>query len=117
MLEGHLSPQNRTVRALFRKVEKALDAGAAERAILITENNRLKEDQRATRPHTKRKVREPPNDKFARIEDSVAAEEASRKASKRRRVAGKPAEEPVAEEVQEMINVNLSNIRRLLDMD
>jgi len=36
---------------------------------------------------------------------------------KRRRVAGEPAEEPAAEEVQEMITVNISNIRRLLDMD
>jgi len=115
-LEDHLSPQNRSVRALFRKAEKALGAGAAERAILIAENNRLKEDQRATRPYTRRKVREPPNDRFARIEDIVTAEEASRKVSKRRRVAGKPAEEPVAEEVQEMITVNMSNIRRLLDM-
>ncbi len=42
---------------------------------------------RATEPRTKKKVREGPNDKFARIEDIIQAEEALHKPPKRRRVA------------------------------
>lgn len=112
-MEEGLYPEKRGVRSILRKVEKVLDVGAAERAVLIAENNRLREEQRPLRPYSKRKVRKPPNDKFARIEDIVAVEEASRKAPKRRRASDQPAEEPVAEDVQEMIIVGLGGGKSL----
>ena len=40
-LKKSLYTQNRTVRHLFRKVKKTLDIGAAEKALLNTENNCL----------------------------------------------------------------------------
>jgi len=45
--------------------------------LLEAENARLKEDLRAIEPRSKKKVKEPPNSKFIRIGDIVAAEEAS----------------------------------------
>ena len=64
---GPVSPSNRTVRALLRKVEKVLNEGNVQRAGLEAENERLLEDFRAVKLYTKRKVKEPLNDKFARI--------------------------------------------------
>jgi len=45
------------------------------------------EDFRAVKPYTKRKVKEPPNNKFIRIQNIIEAEEAAYKTPKRRRVA------------------------------
>jgi len=53
-------------------------------ALLEAENARLKEDLRATEPRNRKKVKEPPNGKFAKIGDIVTAEEASQKPPKRR---------------------------------
>jgi len=58
-------------------------------ALLEAENVRLKEDLRVTEPRSRKKVKEPPNGKFARIGDIVAAEEASQKPLKRRRVTAR----------------------------
>lgn len=92
---------------------KSLDLGTAEKASLQAENSRLIEDFRAIQPHTRKTVREPANDRFARIEDIVAAEEASHRQNKHRRV---PLE-PVVEEVQEMIIHGLDRLRRAQEME
>lgn len=54
---GYKSPTNRSVRALLHKVEKALDQGNTERAKLRAEIARLKEDFRAVKPYTRKRVR------------------------------------------------------------
>ena len=62
-----------------------MDLANVKRAGLEAEINCLKEDFQVAKPYTKKRVREPPNDKFARIEDIVQAEEASREPPTRRR--------------------------------
>jgi len=111
-----VSPSNRTVRALLRKVEKAFDKGNVQRAGLEAENERLLEDFRAVEPYTKRKVKEPSNDKFARIQDIIEAEEAAHKTPKRRRVAPRADPAPLVEEAQEMIVHGLDRLREAEEM-
>jgi len=48
-----------------------LDLVNVEKVGLEVEINRLEEDFRAARPYIQKRVREAPNDKFARIEDIV----------------------------------------------
>lgn len=115
-LRGRFSPTNRTLRALFRKMEKSLDLSAAERAALQAENSRLQEDFRAVQPHTKKRVRQPANDRFARIEDIIAAEEASHLPPKRRRGAPRQDREPAVEEAQEVIIHGLDRLRQAEEM-
>jgi len=67
-------------------------------ALLEAENARLKEDLRVTEPRSRKKVKEPPNGKFARIGDIVAAEEALQKPLKWRRVTARVDPTPVMEE-------------------
>jgi len=67
-------------------------------ALLEAENARLKEDLRATEPHSKRKVKEPPNGKFTRIGDIIIAEEALQNPLKRRRVTARVNLIPAMEE-------------------
>jgi len=100
---GNVSPSNRTVRALLRKVEKALNEGNVKRAGLEVENDRLVEDLRAVEPHTRKRVHEAGNDKFTRIVDIIEAEEAAHKTPKRRRVVRRTDPGPVVEEVHDMI--------------
>ncbi|KAK4170844.1 hypothetical protein QBC36DRAFT_112214 [Triangularia setosa] len=97
-------------------MEKALDLSAAERAALLAENSRLMEDFRAVEPHRKRKVCEPANDRFPRIEEIVAAEEASHKPPKRRRVTPPCDLTPVVEEVQEMVIHGLDRLPQIEEM-
>jgi len=84
-LKGRVSPSCRTVKRLLNKVGKALDLANAERAGLEAEINRLEEDFQVARPYTKKRVRKPPNDKFARIEDIAQAKKASREPPTRQR--------------------------------
>ena len=62
-----------------------MDLANVEKAGLEAEINRLEEDFRVARPYIQKRVREAPNDKFARIEDIVQAEEASWEPPTRRR--------------------------------
>jgi len=50
--------------------------------LLEAENAHLKEDLKATEPRSRKKVKEPPNGKFIRIGDIIAAEEALQKPPK-----------------------------------
>jgi len=83
---------------------------------LEAENARLKEDLRATEPRSRKKVKEPPNGKFSRIGDIVAAEEASQKPPKRRRVTARVDPTPAMEEAQEVIYHGLETLRRAEEM-
>jgi len=67
-------------------MEKLLNPTAAKRAVLQAENNHLEEDFCAVQPHTRKRVRDPPKDRFARADDIIKAE-ASYKPPKRRRGA------------------------------
>lgn len=107
---GNLLPKDRTLRALLTKMGKALDVSAAEKAALVEENNRLIEDFRSVQPYTKKRVREPPNDKIANIEDIIAAEETSHQPPKRRRRAPQQDPAPVVAQAQEMIIHGLDRI-------
>ena len=70
---GHVSPSLRNVRRLLVKLGKALDQANAERALLKAELEAQQENQRTTKPYTKKKVRENRNDKFVSIEDITQA--------------------------------------------
>ena len=74
------------------------------------------EDFRAVKPYTKRKVKEPLNDKFTRIQDIIEAEEAAHKTPKRRRVALRADPAPLVEEAQEMIVHGLDRLREAEEM-
>jgi len=74
-LGGRFSPSNRNLRALFYKMEKSLDISAAKGAALQVENNRLMKEFYAIQARTKKRVCKPANDRFARIEDIIAAED------------------------------------------
>lgn len=97
------SPSSRNVRSLLIKVGKALDEGNARRAILEAENARLHADLAADRPYTKKRVREPANDKFASMEAIAEANEASMKPptgrKRKKTVDPPPSLEDRAEEV------------------
>ena len=62
-----------------------MDLANVEKVGLEAEINCLEEDFRVVRPYTQKRVKEAPNDKFARIEDIAQAEEASREPPTRRR--------------------------------
>jgi len=94
-----------------------LDQGNMERAKLRAEIARLKEDFRAIKPHTRKRVRIPANDKFATIKDIAEAEEASKKPPKRRRGARTKDLAPVVEKAQEMIIHGLDRIHQIEEMD
>jgi len=77
----------------------------------------LQENKRALKPYTRKRVREPPNDKFARIKDIIKAQEASMKPPKRRRITRRMELEPMVEEAQEMIIHGLNRLRRAQEME
>jgi hypothetical protein len=54
---------------------------------LEAENLRILEDSKAEKPRTRKKVKEPANDKFVSMEDIAEAQEASIRPPKRRRGA------------------------------
>ena len=62
-------------------------------------------------------MREPPNDKFACIEDIIRAEEALRKPPKRRRVSEREDLAPVVEQAQEMIIHGLDRLHEAQEME
>ena len=74
---GHTSPTNRTVRALFQKVGKALDIKNEENASLRARNAYLSSELKAHKPVTRKKVKINANDRFATIQEIVAAQEAA----------------------------------------
>lgn len=113
---GHVSPGHRTVRGLLTKAGKALDQSNTERAILQAKVERLEEDFRAVKPHTRKRIREDRNDKFIRIGEIVKAQEASRRPPKRRRAATPEDLQPVVDEAQEMIVCGLQRVREAEDM-
>ena len=115
-LKGRVSPSCRTVKRLLNKVGKALDLANVEKADLEAEINRLEEDFRAARPYTKKRVREPPNDKFARIEDIAQAEETSREPPTRRRRVPQQEVTPAIEQAQEEIIHGLDRLRGAQEM-
>jgi len=115
-VRGYVSPINRTVRSVLRKVGKALDQSNVKIALLEAENVRLKEDLRATEPRSRKKVKEPLNSKFARIGNIVTAKEASQKPLKRRRVTARVNPTPAMEEAQEVIYHGLESLRRAEEM-
>jgi len=115
-LKGRVSPSCRTVKHLLNKVGKALDLANAEKAGLEAEINRLEEDFRAARPYTQKRVREAPNDKFARIEDIAQAEEASREPPTRRRRVTQQEAIPAVEQAQEEIIHGLDRLRGAQEM-
>jgi len=78
-------------------MEKLLNLTAAKQAVLQAENNHLEEDFCAVQPHTRKRVRDPPKDRFARADDIIKAEEASYKPPKRRRGARRQDPGPVVE--------------------
>jgi len=97
-------------------MEKSLDLAAAERAALQAENNRLEEDFRAVQPHTRKRVRDPPNDRFSRTDDIIKAEEASHEPPKRRRGARRQDPEPVVEAARDVIIHGLERVYQAQEM-
>ena len=78
--------------------------------------NHLEEDFRATRPYTKKRVREPPNDKFTKIKDIAQAEEASREPPTHRRRVPQQEVTPAIEQAQEEIIHRLNRLRGAQEM-
>lgn len=68
-------------------------------------------------PQTRKRVREPTNDKFASIKGIAEAKEALGKAPKRKRRARSEDRAQQLEEVREMIIHGLDMLHRLEEMD
>ena len=73
----------------------------------------LEAEAEVYKPRSKKRVQESGNERFVRIEDIVAAEEASQRAPKRRRVAEPRDPGPVVEQAEEMIVHGLERIREI----
>ena len=110
------SPTNRTVRALFNKVGRSLDRKNAEIAALRAQVAHQSTELEVHRPRTRKRVREGANDRFSKIEDIAAAEEASRVAPKRKKTAATASQNHVVEEAEEMIVHGLDRIRATQEM-
>ena len=65
------------------------------------------------KPRSRKKVYESGNKRFARIEEIVTAEKASRRAPKRRKVAKPKDAGPVVEQAEEIIISGLERIREI----
>ena len=74
---GYTSPTNRCVRSLLNKLGQVVDRDAVDKAQLKAEVERLKEEMCSLEPRTRKRVREPANDRFAGIKEIAEAEEAS----------------------------------------
>ena len=61
-------------------------------------------------------MKEPLNNKFARIQDIIEAEEAAYKTPKRRRVAPRADPAPLVKEAQEIIIHSLDRLRKAEEM-
>lgn len=85
------------------KAGKALDRANAQKAFLEAENLRLREESDARRPKSKKKVKDPPNGKFASLDDIAEAQEAPTGLYKRRRGASARNPAPDLEEAREEV--------------
>ncbi|KAK4208886.1 hypothetical protein QBC37DRAFT_64392 [Rhypophila decipiens] len=103
----------RQQRVLVRKTGRVLDRLAAEKAILRANVAKLTTDLEASKPHTRKTVKENPNDGFATLKDIVAAQKASERAPKRRRANQPVIDEAVVQEAQDCIIHGLERIRDL----
>lgn len=104
------------LRATIYKAGKALDRKNAEAAGLRAQIEHLTQEMEAHKPRSKKKVKENANDTFARIEDIVAAQEASEKPPKRRKTVKTTDPEPFVEQAQEMIVHGLDRLRQAEEM-
>ena len=93
-----------------------MDLVNVERMGLKAEINRLEEDFRVVRPYIKKRVREPPNDKFIRIEDIVQAEKASREPPTCRRRVPQQEVTLAIKQAQEEIIYGLDRLRGAQEM-
>jgi len=84
--------------------------------LLEAENQRLKEDTCVTEPRTRKKVKDPFNDKFTRIRDIIKAKEALRRPLKRRRVARVEDPTPAIEQARQEIIHNMQRLRKAEEM-
>ena len=116
-LYGQLQAVSRDVRLVIGKAGKALDQKNATIAGLKAQVDYLTTELEAHRPHTRKKVRESGNDKFASIQEIVEAQQASQQPPKRRRQGGgstqttrTPVRQKVVEQAQEMIVHRLDRI-------
>ncbi len=112
----HASPTNRTIRVLFNRVGRSLDHKNAEIAALRAQVGHLSTELEVHRPHTRKRVKEGANERFARIEDIAVAEEASRVAPKRRKTTATANQNHVVEEAEGMIVHRLDGIRAAQEM-
>jgi hypothetical protein len=88
----------------------------AEIAALKEALQAARRDLEAQKPRTKTRVKENPNDSFARIEDINAAQEASESPPKRRKGGRQSNPEPVVKQAQEMIIYGLDRLRQAEEM-
>ena len=65
------------MRSLLNKLGQVVDRDAVDKAQLKAEVERLKEEMCSLEPRTRKRVREPANDRFAGIKEIAEAEEAS----------------------------------------
>ena len=112
VVREQLSPTNRHIRTLFHKAGKSLDLKNAEIAALRQQVLHLQTELEVHKPHTRTRVKESGNERFARISDIATAQKASERAPKRRKT-GARAEEHIVEEAEEMIVHGLDKIRRV----
>lgn len=108
----HVSPTSRSVRAPVAKIGDVLDKKNADIAALREALRTARRDLEAQKPRTKTRVKENPNDSFARVEDITAAQEASERPPKRRKGGRQNNPEPVVEQAQEMIVHGLDRLRQ-----
>ncbi|KAK4239624.1 hypothetical protein C8A03DRAFT_13994, partial [Achaetomium macrosporum] len=111
------SPTNQTIQALFNKIGRSLDCKNAEIAALRAQVAYLSTELGVHKPCTRKRVKEGANERFARIEDIAAAEEASRVAPKRRKTTPMARQSNVIEKAEEMIIHELNRIREAREME
>jgi len=116
MARQSISPTNRTIRTLFSKVGGVIDEQSATVAALRARVAYLEAEAELHKLRSRKKVYESGNERFARIEEIVAAEKASRQAPKRRKVAKPKDTGPVVEQAEEMIVSGLERIREIEEM-
>ncbi len=106
----------RVIRTLFNKVGRSLDRKNAEIVALRAQVSHLTTELEASKPHTRKKVKESANDQFTRIQDIVEAQEASERPLKRRRAAQLPTQAPAIEDAQEVIVCGLQALCEVEEM-
>ncbi|KAK4210513.1 hypothetical protein QBC37DRAFT_428699, partial [Rhypophila decipiens] len=103
----------RQQRVLAQKAGQVVDRLAAENAALRAQIAKLATDLDASKPYTKKKVKENPNDGFATLQAIVEPQRASERAPKRRRANEPVIDEEVLQEAQDTIIHGLERIRDL----